>query len=129
MYHTNDTETPHLHRRAKSHQRTAQSECHLPSVLQAFNCIRYISSRDAYMLVYARVENQGSSKSTSKTKANGASSSGSSAPTSIDSPSSDEPPEKAMEVVRFLNAEHVKACDAYSLRFVGCINHRCITAF
>ena len=75
----------------------------------------YISSRDAYMLVYARLGEKGC-PTPPRSQANGngtVSNAGSS--TSI-SPADVVPPSRAMEVVQSLNAAHRKACEEYSAR-------------
>ncbi|KAI0362032.1 cysteine proteinase [Trametes cingulata] len=67
----------------------------------------YISSKDAYMLVYARVGDR-----TVPAKTNGHAESGSSQPSVAEVAA----PPKAMEVVESLNAAHQKACEDYTQR-------------
>ena len=71
--------------------------------------LRYISSKDAYMLVYARV---GSPEPFHP--AHGSTSNGVSQARSCQA----APPAKALEVVNSLNTDHRKACEDYTRRFV-----------
>ncbi|KAI0748066.1 cysteine proteinase [Daedaleopsis nitida] len=73
----------------------------------------YISSRDAYMLVYARVD-QTSWASTAQSKGNTAASN---PPPQRSNPSSLlRAPERAYNVVHALNSEHDKACEDFAQR-------------
>ena len=74
--------------------------------------IRYISSKDAYMLVYARVGHKGSPEPSHPV--NGSTTNGVPQP----SPCQATPPAKALEVVNNLNIEHRSACDDYARRSV-----------
>ncbi|KAI0664864.1 cysteine proteinase [Cubamyces menziesii] len=68
----------------------------------------YISSKDAYMLVYARVGSTSASPMPGNPNGEAATS---------QSPKVDvEPPPKAMEVVQAMNAAHEKACEDYVQR-------------
>ncbi|KAI0374832.1 cysteine proteinase [Pilatotrama ljubarskyi] len=71
----------------------------------------YISSKDAYMLVYARVGDRNVSPTPAKTNGHAEPS-----PSQQPSAAGMEPPPKAMEVVESLNAAHRKACDNYAQR-------------
>ncbi|KAM5535206.1 hypothetical protein V8D89_011142 [Ganoderma adspersum] len=70
----------------------------------------YISSKDAYMLVYARVGHKGSPEPSHPV--NGNTSNGVPQP----NPCQATPPAKALEVVSNLNIEHCRACDDYTRR-------------
>ncbi|TFK92421.1 cysteine proteinase [Polyporus arcularius HHB13444] len=75
----------------------------------------YISSRDAYMLVYARVGHKGfhtpdGSQMNPDVSASQAGPAASVVPTGV------VPPPRALEVVCQLNAEHRKACEEFSQR-------------
>ncbi|THU87228.1 cysteine proteinase [Dendrothele bispora CBS 962.96] len=61
---------------------------------------RYISSRDAYMLIYTRVTEEGHSSKSAESPGEGPS-----------------PPSRAMEIVGALNDSHKKACEEYSNKF------------
>lgn len=64
----------------------------------------YISSKDAYMLIYARSE-VSQSQPTSKKSSNA---------TSI--PETTAPPQRALRVVEELNNEHEKRCEEYTVK-------------
>ncbi|KAI0637029.1 cysteine proteinase [Trametes polyzona] len=72
---------------------------------------RYISSKDAYMLVYARVC-RGTASPVSASGEGGTEPSASGLP----SPTDITPPPRAMEVVNAINAAHEKACAEYAER-------------
>ncbi|KAI0721718.1 cysteine proteinase [Cerioporus squamosus] len=75
----------------------------------------YISSRDAYMLVYARVGHKAThTPVASQTNENGSASEAASATSTV--PTDVVPPPRALEVVYSLNAEHHKACEEFSQR-------------